>query len=272
MSDAPTPAAPALANREAPPPEKLVGALTAGLKVLRHLTASRSPLGVTRIAKDLDLHSSTCFNLLKTLVHERLVRFDEDTKTYTVALGLVELAKGTLERTSLLRMIHPHLEEVALRHGVTTTLWQTTSNERVVLIDMADSSGPMRVHMSIGQRLPMYIAALGRCMAAHSGLSASELRSRLASLRWEDGPSFEIYLQEVTLARTRGWASDTSNFSRGITTASSVILDAQQRPVMALSAVGFAAQISESALQALGEDLSVRAREISRALSGGLAV
>ena len=97
------------------PPEKLVGALSAGLKVLRYLASSSAAHGVSRIAKDLDLNASTCFNLLKTLVHERLVTFDESTKTYSIALGLVELAKGSLEKASYVRLMRPHLQELAAR-------------------------------------------------------------------------------------------------------------------------------------------------------------
>ncbi|MBP7568356.1 MAG: helix-turn-helix domain-containing protein, partial [Burkholderiaceae bacterium] len=79
------------------PPDKLVGALVSGLSVLRYLAASGSPVGVTRIARELELNASTCFNLLKTLVHEGLVTFDDDTKTYAIGIGLVELARGALE-------------------------------------------------------------------------------------------------------------------------------------------------------------------------------
>ncbi len=176
------------------PPEKLVGALSSGLKILRYLASSSTPIGVTRIAKDLELNASTCFNLLKTLVHERLVTFDESTKTYSIGLGLVELAKGSLEKASYVRMMRPHLQELADRHNITTTLWQRSRDDRVVLVDLAESGSAMRVHMSIGQRLPMYIAALGHCMAAHSGLTPTEIRRKVSELRWDEGPSFETYM------------------------------------------------------------------------------
>ena len=100
-------------TRSTAAPEKLVGALSSGLSVLRYLAATASPVGVTRIARDLELNSSTCFNLLKTLVHERLVSFDERTKTYAISIGLVELAKGALEQASVVRMLRPHLEAIA---------------------------------------------------------------------------------------------------------------------------------------------------------------
>lgn len=251
-----------------PAPEKLVGALASGLSILRYLSAVPAPVGVSRIARDLSLNSSTCFNLLKTLVHERLVIFDDSAKTYSIGLGLVELAKGALEQASYVRMVHPHLEEIAMRHRTTVTLWQRSSDERVVLVDRADNAAAMRVHMSIGQRLPMYIAALGRSMAAHAGLSPAELRSRFSNLRWENAPSFETYLAEVEEARRTGYAVDIDRYVRGVTTVSAAIVDAQQQPVMAISAVGFSGQFDKTAIEALGADLHERAGEISRAVSG----
>ena len=254
---------------ETPAPGKLVGALSAGLKVLRYLASASAPVGVSRIAKDLGLNASTCFNLLKTLVHERLVSFDESTKTYSMGLGLVELAKGSLEKASYARMLRPHLQELAERHNITTTLWQRTRGERVVLVDLAESGSTMRIHMSIGQRLPMYIAALGRCMAAHSSLSIVELRTRLSELRWEEGPSFETYMREVEGVRQHGYAIDNGNYVRGVVTASSPILQAPNQPLLAISTVGFASQFSPSSLQSLCEDLRERCREATLAISGG---
>jgi DNA-binding IclR family transcriptional regulator len=253
-----------------PPPEKLVGALSSGLNVLRYLTRVATPVGVSRIARDLDLNSSTCFNLLKTLAHERLVIFDDSTKTYAIGLGLVELAKGTLEQASYVRMLRPQLEDIAARHRVTATLWHRTSRERVVLVDRADNDSAMRVHMSIGQRLPMYLAALGRCMAAQSGLTDAELRARFNELRWEDGPSFATYLAEVNDARKRGYAVDTANYVKGVTTVSAAVIDGNQRPIMAISAVGFSAQLTKPMIRTVGEDLRDRAASVSAVMSGGL--
>lgn len=250
------------------PPEKLVGALSSGLAVIRYLAASGTPVGVTRVARDLELNSSTCFNLLKTLVHEGLVTFDDATKTYAIGIGLVELAKGALEQSSYVRLMRPHLEALAEEHRVTATLWQRTEKERVVLVDLADNPSTMRVHMSIGQRLPMYIAALGRCMAAYSELSEKQLRDRIAALRWENAPTFEEYYAEVQHVRERGYAIDNGNYVKGVTTVSAPVVDSSNHAIMAMSAVGFTAQLNKAALRQLGEELHKRASEVSRALSG----
>jgi DNA-binding IclR family transcriptional regulator len=250
------------------PPDKLVGALASGLAVVRYLSVAAAPVGVSRIARDLGLNSSTCFNLLKTLVHERLVLFDEATKTYRVGLGLVELAKGALETASYARLVHPHLESIAASHRVTATLWHPAPDERVVLVDRADNDATMRVHMSVGQRLPMFVSALGRGMAAHCGLTRAELRRRFDALRWDDSPGFDGYLRSVEEARRKGYAVDLGCYVKGVTSVSSVVLDSTGAPVMAISGTGFTAQLLRSTIKALGEDLRDRAAMVSRALSG----
>ena len=250
-------------------PDKLVGAMTNGLAILRYLSRSGKSVGVSQIARELKLNPSTSFNLLKTLVHEGLVVFDDASKSYALGLGLVELAKGALEQASYARLVRPHLDAIALKHRVTATLWQRAGDERVVLVDRADNDAAMRVHMNIGQRLPLYIAALGRCMAAHSGLSRAALKQRFAALRWEDALTFDAYWSEVEAARGNGYAIDAGHYVKGVTTVSAAVLDAGGQPVMAISAVGFSAQLTGARLKALGADLRRRSLALTQVLSGG---
>lgn len=252
-------------------PEKLVGALASGLAVLRYLSAAEGRVGVTRVARDLELNASTCYNILRTLVHEGLVSFDPETKLYGLSLGLVELAKGALNHASYVRMIRPELEALMLAHNITATLWQRTSGERVVMVDHVDGRAEIRIHMSVGQRLPMFIAALGRCMAAHSGLSRAELKKRFELLRWDAPPTFEQYAAEVEKARVQGFAVDDSCYVRGITSVSSAILDGDGRPVMAISAMGIRAQMKDKEISRLAVDVKSLAGRVSRALAGGIA-
>ncbi len=246
---------------------KLVGALVSGLNILRFLSAQGVPMGVTKIARELKINPSTCFNLLRTLVHEGLVQFDESSKAYCVDLGLIELAKGALDVASYARMVRPHLETIASHHAVTATLWQKKGNRRVVLVEMAENAAAVRVHMSIGQRLPMFIAALGRCMAAYSDLSRTELKREFDLLRWADPPSFDEYWQEVQDVRVRGYSCDEGRYVKGVTTVSVPVLGRGEQAVMAISAVGFSAQLGPEKITALANDLIAHARVISRGLA-----
>jgi len=263
--------APAGITPKPAPPPKVVGALTAGLAILRHLTRARTPLGVSQIARDLGQNPSTCFNLLKTLAHERLVTFDDRTKTYALGLGFVEMAKGSLEKASFARLARPHLDAVAAEFRVTMTLWQRAGADRVVLVERADNEDAMRVHMSIGQRLPALIGALGRCIAAFDGMTEAEIRAKFAALRWQDPPEIESYLAEVLAARQNGYAIDMDRYVRGVITVSAPVLDEAQRPVMALSAIGFSGQFTPVRLDALARSVKDHARQLSAAITGGRA-
>jgi len=246
------------------PPEsgKLVGALIAGLRVLHYLVRAEAPAGVSQVARDLAISPSTCFNLLRTLVHERLVTFDPVKKTYAIGFGLLELTKGMIDRDQFIKFLRPRLERIASAHRVTGTLWRKLGNDRVVLVDRADAASAVRVHMTVGQRLPMFVGALGRCFAAFSGLQREDLRRQFDQLRWEAPPDFEEFWTDVQQTRERGYAIDRDHFVRGITTIAAPILDDGGNPVMAISAIGFTGQFNDSSLKSLADDLVRDARDV----------
>ena len=249
---------------------KMVGALIAGLRVLHYLVRAEAPVGVSQVARDLDISPSTCFNLLRTLVHERFVNFDPVKKTYSIGFGLLELTKGLLDRDQFIKFLRPKLERIATAHRVTGTLWRKSGNDRVVLVDRADAASAVRVHMTVGQRLPMLIGALGRCFAAHSDLQREDVRRQFDQLRWESPPDFEDFWNDVQQVRERGYAIDQDSFVRGITTVAAPIVDASGGAVMAISAIGFSGQFNAASLNALGQDLVRDAKEISSGVLPGM--
>jgi DNA-binding IclR family transcriptional regulator len=251
-----------------PRPPKLVGALTSGLSVLRHLADSTEPLGVTRIARELGLNASTCFNLLRTLVHEGLVNFDERAKTYTIGLGVVELARNALGRASMVSWVQPQLDELAVRHGVTVVTWQSLPDERLVLVHVAEHPGAVRVQMTVGTRVPMFVGASGRCMAAFSGMTKAAIKSRFMSLRWDRAPAFEAYWQSVLDTRKRGFAIDQGHYQRGATVLAVPVFDAAGKPVMTIGCASFSEHMNTARTRALVRELGEVAGQINRALAG----
>jgi len=249
-------------------PTKLVGALTAGIAVLRYLSRSAAPVGVSRIARDLSLNASTCFNLLRTLVHEGLLHFDEATKTYTLGLGAVELARGALDRTALPRLLQPQLAALAARHAVTVLLWQRTPDDRLVLVHVAESPEAIRVQLSVGARLPLYAGASGRCMAAFGGAGRSAVRRGFEAVRWDDPPSFDAYWESLAAVRERGHAIDDGHYRRGATVVAAPVLDGIGRPMLAIGCATFSAQLDADALGALTDALGVLAARATGALAG----
>lgn len=242
---------------------KLVGALATGLKVLRYLSELNRPAGVSQIARDLKLNGSTCFNILKTLVQEDLIIFMQDDKTYMVGPGLLALVKGAIEIDIVRRAIRPHLEALAREHRVTATLFERASDNRMILVDVAESPNDLRIHMNVGQRMPLMAGAYGRCMAAFLDLTLEEIETRFVEVRWQAPPSFKDYLADVKKTKSTGYAVDRDNFSIGAMVISAPIFNAAEQPNMVISIVGFSAQIDATYELAIARDLRNRAQEIS---------
>lgn len=247
-------------------PSKPVNALARGIAILRYLNAQSEPTGVVQIARDLKINPSTCFNLLRTLAHERLAVFDPATKKYAPGLGVLELASGVLKQGGYAGLIHPKLESIAGEYAVTVMLWQLISPSRVLLIDLAEAPVPVRVRMTVGQRLPSLIGALGRCFAAYSGLTKDRIRAMFKELRWQDPPTFDEYWADVEETRRLGYAVDIRRYNKNFITVATPIFGRDGRAELAISVIAFANDFDAKRLRQLAEDMRAATDEVSRAL------
>ncbi|MBI0435846.1 IclR family transcriptional regulator [Roseomonas sp. KE0001] len=242
-----------------------VGAVIHAIRILQHLSAATAPLGVAAVARGTGISPSTCFNILRTLTRTRFVAFREQDKTYSLGLGVAELAAGFLG-ISHAELIRPELERLALNYDMLIVLWRVTEDGHIVLIDRAHSHTAVRVEMRLGLRLPMLVGAVGRCVAAALDLPQAELRRRFAALRWQSPPSFESYLADVEAARGSGWSLDNSQLYRGLITIAALITDQHGQPRFGLSGITIAGQRPPQIFEQLGRELREVAGFATRAL------
>lgn len=248
---------------------KPVNVLVSSIRVLRFISDAEQPLRASHVARTLNINPSTCFNILQTLLTEDLVSFDESSGTYGPGLGLISLASSAIRKIGFRGWVRPHLEDLAHRFRVTTTLWQRLGSDRVILTDFAEGGSPVRIAMNIGQRLPVLVGALGRCMAAYADMSEDDIRQHYKSLRSSSLLPFDRFMEQVAETRRHGYAVDTGQFVDGVTTISSPIREADGRPLGAISMVGLSAQFPDDASrEAAGKALVAVTEKINPVLSG----
>ena len=126
-SSVPSNATPDLQGKRAP-------AVAQAVRILRCLSAAPAPMGVSAVARELGLSSSTCFVVLRTLVAEGLLTFDPAAKVYRLGLGLVEIASPVLG-LDYLDLVRPLLLGIAARFNSLVAFWQITPDERMILIE-----------------------------------------------------------------------------------------------------------------------------------------
>jgi DNA-binding IclR family transcriptional regulator len=237
------------------------------ISILRHLSKSHQPATVTQLARQLSINPSTCFNLLRTLVWENLVDFDEPSKSYSVGLGVVKLAEGTLTEADRLLSLKPRMREVAERFHVTLLLWRRVGDDRMLLVSVENSSADLQIHLRTGQRLPLLIGATGRVVASHLGLSKQQLKDKFRLLRWARRLGFEEYWRDVQTAGERGWAVDDGYFGTGTTTVAAPIFDRAGRASHSIVAIMFRDQHDSAAIRRIAQELVQLSGDLGAALS-----
>lgn len=220
-------------------------------------------MGVNRIARDLDLIPSTALHILRTLAHEDLVVFDRNTKRYGLGVGVLAIARDMLSRGGFVQAVQGHLEAIAATFDVTAIAVELDGHDHMVVAGLARSRLDLSIHVNIGSHFPALISATGRCVAAQSGWDRAELARRFKTLRWQNPPKFETWLDEIEAARRDGYAMDDGNYIRGIVVLAAPIAPSQAATSRAVVAVGLAAQLDGGQRYRLANRL--------RAVADGLA-
>jgi DNA-binding IclR family transcriptional regulator len=233
---------------------KLVKPVSNSLAILRLLTSATKPMTVSQIATTLDLNVSTCFYILRTLVHERMINFDEDARAYSLGVGVFDLLQGALAHGGALPIIRPMMEKLAREHHITVTVWRMDGS-RLMLAAIGESDADMRIQLSIGQRVPLLVGAMGRLVAAHSGKSETELRRLFKEVRWQNPIKFETFISQAKKAKRLGWALDDGQFASGTMTISAPIFDRSGHFTMVCSGTMFKGQHDAERVKTIAEEL-----------------
>jgi len=135
----------------------------------------------------------------------------------------------------------------------------------MIVVALARSDSPLRVHVDIGSRFPALISATGRCVAAFGNYPWAEIQARFAKLRWDVPPTLTTWRNEVRAARHTGYAIDDGQYIRGVSIAAAPVR-MPNGSINALVVVGVAEQMRRIGLTKIGEDLHARAVRVSKAL------
>src|SRR3546814_10168167 len=127
----------------------------------------------------------------------------------------------------------------------TDTLFPYTTLFRSVLAGYAEGSNQMRIHMSVGSRVPILVGAVGRATAARLNLTIEELKEGFEKLRWQKPLSFTDYVEQVEQAKRLGYGFDQEHFAPGVTTVATTIVDDSGTTRYGLSGIMFSGQHDE---------------------------
>lgn len=196
-------------------PAKQVGAVTAAIAILRCLGHHEDSLRLTEIVAKEGINPSTALNILRTLEYEGLVAFDRRTKRYTLASGLADLAAPLVKRDDPVTRAARAMVAAAQELHATIGLWRRVGDE-LELLHVADCGATIRIAFTLGRRLPMFLGAMGRLVAARGEWREEELDRGFAQVPWAKPPCYAAWKDEVTAAARDAVGIDRGHVNAGV--------------------------------------------------------
>jgi DNA-binding IclR family transcriptional regulator len=138
-----------------------------GIRVMQAFSVTEPVLGVTEIARRVELHKSSVSRILRTLEQAALVERDADTGRYRLGLGVIALAGPLLANLDVRRVAAAVLAELAERTRETASLMVWTG------------AGAVSVEQVPGPQLIKHAAAIG---TRYTGVTSASVQVFLAAL------------------------------------------------------------------------------------------
>ena len=167
---------PSRSSKSANVREQKLGVTARSFAVLEHVASSRAPVDVLDIIASLKLPKATAYRLVDWFVTQGYLSREPGRRRLIVGPRLANLAFGAL--SSAMRYDTPHVVLQRLVHTLNETCnIGTLLNGEVIYLDRVEAEHwPLRLHYTIGSRVPLHCSAIGKLFLA---LAASPRRRRL---------------------------------------------------------------------------------------------
>lgn len=219
------------------PKQKTIGAVETTFDVLDVL-GEREPIGVSEIAGQLDMSTSTVFTHLNTLVQEGYVV--KTGTTYQRSLRFLEDGGVIRQRYQSLNLFKEKIDELASTTGEIVGAAVEERGHRIILYR---SAGEMAAgdKIPIGDHTYMHWTSLGKAILAH--LSATKYTTivdqhglpRGTRKTITDSDELESELERI---RQQGYAIDDEEHLQGVRGVAVPILDNNQRVLASIGITG----------------------------------
>jgi DNA-binding IclR family transcriptional regulator len=203
-------------------------------------TLAEKPMTAVQIQNQLGLNKSTVHRLLMTLLSRGFVERNKSTGVYTIGLKLVEISSIRLNNIELKTEASPYLRRL------TETLKQpsqlaTYHNGEAIYIEKINNVHYMRMYSQIGRRIPVYCSAVGKALLIDK--NDDEILKILSMIPMKEYTNKtlltpEAVLEEIKIAKIKGFAIDNEEHEKGIFCIAVPIYDYRGQIIAAISTAG----------------------------------
>jgi DNA-binding IclR family transcriptional regulator len=194
--------------------------LERALQILGAFNADQPTFALAELAEAVGVPKVTVLRLCSTLVQYDYLRFDRETKKYSLGLKLFELGSVVFGTFSLRRIAAPYLINLQNRLGKTVFLGILQDSDLVYIDKRENAQNPIRFASHIGTRRPPYFGMLGHLLMAYLPDHKVEelLKMRpLTALTKRSTTDEKVFKERLAAIRSQGYYVDEGEAIEGIT-------------------------------------------------------
>ena len=245
----------------------LLSSVRNAARVLKTFSSRNRSLGVSELARRLDLTTSTTHRLLATLVAEHLVERNAETGKYQLGLAVYDLFAATSPGYDLAEAVLPPMTMLRNHTGETVQVGVLDGRE-VVYVERLQSPHSLRLFLDVGRRNDAHSTGTGKVLLAHL---PPEILDRtldgweLAAKTPHTITDHALLRRQLHQIRDQGHAENREESEIGATSVGSPVRDATGAVVAALSVAGPTARLAPQlrpATRAVVEAAAVASRRL----------
>ena len=247
---------------------RIISSLQRALDILSLFGPQSPELGITDIAKALNLHKSTASGLVYTLQHNGYLAQNPENRRYHLGLQLVERAGVLLDQIEIRKIAMPELEHLRDWSSESANLAILEENQ-IIYIErlLTDKSLGFRNH--IGKRAWPHSTALGKAILSHlpTKQALAVLQSYpLQSMTPNTITDVDQLMRQFEGFRRCGYAIEREENEIGGLCISAPIHNHTAIPVAAVSVSFPLSRLNEAMISTYGAEIQDVARRISEKL------
>jgi len=226
-------------------------------------------IGVTRLARHLQVPVPTAYRMLRVLESAGYVEQLAESKEYRLTLKLFELGSKVASRTTLRDVAAVEVERLAQQSGLATNVSLLAGSD-VLYLAQVKTEELLAVNLTPGSRAPATCTAMGKAMLA---VEFRQLKSIVGPgpypRRTEHSiTTFEGLAAELAEVQRVGYAVDRQELNLGVFCVAAPILGVRQTQPAAISVSAYRPQMDAVEEERLGKLVIAAATRISDRVGG----
>ena len=249
-----------------PPPR--VRSTTGDLLYLVEQLANFDRVGVTRLARHLDVPVPTAYRMLRALERAGYVEQLAESREYRLTLKLFELGNRVASRTTLRDLASFEVERLAQQSGQASNVGLLVDRD-VLYLAQVKSEDLLAVTLPPGSRAPATCTGMGKAMLSVVQDPRSAVGSGPYPRRTEHSiTSYERLATELAQIQSCGYAVDRQELTLGVWCVAAPILGVRQTQPAAVSVSVYRPHLDQAEEKRLSNLVIAAATRITDRLGG----